>query len=242
MPPKKIKTETIKTETIKTDLTYKAYSAIRQMLFYNEILPGQKIKYKDLSNRIGVSMTPVIQAIKWLEFRNIVRHEANKGYYVNEVSLKEITEIYNTRLLLEVSLVSDTMKNLNAAGIKKLKNALEKYKRAVAEDNYYKRIMTDMEYHMCLASLADSKIQLNMLQELFDVLLLRYSRNLYFSSVMETSLKEHFDIFKSLEKRDQKGVSKALTYHITTVRDHIIKGMSRLLVDARESFSDGYSF
>jgi DNA-binding GntR family transcriptional regulator len=47
------------------------------MLFYNEILPGQKIKYKDLANRIGVSMTPVIQAIKWLEFRNIVRHETN---------------------------------------------------------------------------------------------------------------------------------------------------------------------
>ena len=63
----------------KSDLTYKAYSAIRQMLFYNEIQPGQKIKYKDLANRIGVSMTPVIQALKWLEFRNIVRHEANKG-------------------------------------------------------------------------------------------------------------------------------------------------------------------
>ena len=82
-----------KKETEKSDLTYKAYHAIRKMLFYNEIQPGQKIKYKDLANRIGVSMTPVIQALKWLEFRNIVRHEANKGYYINEVSLKEIKEI-----------------------------------------------------------------------------------------------------------------------------------------------------
>ncbi len=53
-------------DTEKSDLTYKAYSAIRQMLFYNEIQPGQKIKYKDLANSIGVSMTPVIQALKWL--------------------------------------------------------------------------------------------------------------------------------------------------------------------------------
>jgi len=237
MPPK----ETDK-EIEKKDLTYKAYSAIRQMLFYNEIQPGQKIKYKDLANRIGVSMTPVIQALKWLEFRNIVRHEANKGYYVNKVSLKEITEVYNTRLLIEVALVPDTMKNLSNAGIKKIKKAMDKYKSAVAEDNYYKRIMTDMEYHMCLASLADSKIQLKMLQELFDVLLLRYSRNLYFSSVMETSLKEHSDILECLEKRDEEGVSKALAYHITIVRDHIIKGMSKLIADTRESFPEEYSF
>ena len=237
MPPKKIDEE-----TEKTDLTYKAYRAIRQMLFYNEIMPGQKIKYKDLASRIGVSMTPVIQAIKWLEFRNIVRHEANKGYYINEVSLKEITEIYNARLLLEVSMISDTMMDLDATGIKKLGKALKNYKNAVAEDNYYKRIMTDMEFHMCLASLAGSRIQLKMLQELFDVLLLRYSRNLYFASVMDTSLKEHTDILESLEKRDKRGAIKALTYHVTTVRDHIIKGMSRLIVDAKESFPDNYSF
>ena len=60
-------------ENGKSDLTWKAYMAIRQMLFYNEIHSGQKIKYKDLSTRIGVSMTPVIQALKWLEFTNIVR-------------------------------------------------------------------------------------------------------------------------------------------------------------------------
>lgn len=237
MPPKKTNKEI---ET--SDLTVKAYTAIRQMLFYNEIQPGQKIKYKDLANRIGVSMTPVIQALKWLEFRNIVRHENNKGYYINEVSLKEITEIYNARLLIEVAFVPDTIKNLNADGIKKLQKAMEKYKTAVAEDNYFKRIMTDMGFHMCLASLADSKIQLQILQELFDVLLLRYSRNLYFSSVMDTSLNEHSDILEYLEKADEEGVSKALTYHITIVRDHIIKGMSRLIVDTKEPFFEDYSF
>jgi DNA-binding GntR family transcriptional regulator len=144
--------------------------------------------------------------------------------------------------MIEVSLIPDTMRDLNTAGMKKLRKALKNYKSAVAEDNYYKRIMTDMEYHMCLASLAGCKIQLKMLQELFDVLLLRYSRNLYFSSVMDTSLKEHSKIFERLEKRDEKGVNKALTYHITTVRDHIVKGMSKMIVDAKESFSDTYSF
>ncbi|MCG8639973.1 MAG: GntR family transcriptional regulator [Desulfobacterales bacterium] len=227
-------------ETEKTDLTGKAYHAIRRMLFYNEIQPGQKIKYKDLASRIGVSMTPVIQALKWLEFSNIVRHEANRGYYINEVSLKEVMEVYNTRLLIEVALVPDIMKNLNPEGLDRLETAMENHKQAVAEDNYYKRILTDREYHLCLSSLADSQIQLKLLEGLFDVLLLRYSRNLYFSSVMDTSLKEHIDILDCLKKRDQKRLEDALAYHITVVRDHIIKGMSQLMAGQGDTFSDAY--
>ncbi len=223
-----------KKENKKSDLTRKAYMAIRQMLFYNEIQSGQKIKYKDLATRIGVSMTPVIQALKWLEFTNIVRHEANKGYYVNEVSVKEVTEVYDTRLLLEVSLVPTIIKNVNDQGLLLLKTAIGNYRAAVEEDNYYKRIMTDMKFHMALASLSKCDIQVKMLQELFDVLLLRYSRNLFFLSVTDTSLPEHIKIFQSVENRDETVLEASLKFHVNTVRNHIIKGMSRLIVEKKE--------
>jgi len=223
-------------ENGKSDLTWKAYMAIRQMLFYNEIHSGQKIKYKDLSTRIGVSMTPVIQAMKWLEFTNIVRHETNKGYYVNEVSVKEVTEVYDARLLIEVSLVPQILNNIDDQGIQLLKKAIENYRAAVEEDNYYKRIMTDMKFHMTLASLSECSIQIKMLQGLFDVLLLRYSRNLFFLSVTDTSLPEHMKIFQSVENRDETALESSLKFHIDTVRSHIIKGMTRLIVDKKEFF------
>ncbi|RLC19925.1 MAG: GntR family transcriptional regulator [Deltaproteobacteria bacterium] len=223
-------------ENGKSDLTWKAYMAIRQMLFYNEIHSGQKIKYKDLSTRIGVSMTPVIQAMKWLEFTNIVRHETNKGYYVNEVSVKEVTEVYDARLLIEVSLVPQILNNIDDQGIQLLKKAIENYRAAVEEDNYYKRIMTDMKFHMTLASLSECSIQIKMLQGLFDVLLLRYSRNLFFLSVTDTSLPEHMKIFQSVENRNETALESSLKFHIDTVRSHIIKGMTRLIVDKKEFF------
>ncbi|OGR23774.1 MAG: transcriptional regulator [Desulfobacterales bacterium RIFOXYA12_FULL_46_15] len=220
----------------KSDFTWKAYTAIRQMLFYNEILPGQKIKYKDLATKIGVSMTPVIQALKWLEFINIVRHESNKGYYINEVSVKEIREVYDTRLLLEVSLVPGIIRNLDDKGISLLETALDNYRAAVVEDNYYKRIMTDMKFHMTLASLSECHIQVKMLQELFDILLLRYSQNLFYMSMTGTSLAEHVNILESMKNRDQARLEASLKFHVDTVRNHIIKGMSRLVTDKRESF------
>ena len=48
----------------RSDLAHKAYMGIRQMLFYNEIISGQKIKYQDLADRLDVSITPVIHALK----------------------------------------------------------------------------------------------------------------------------------------------------------------------------------
>ena len=220
----------------KSDMTQKAYMAIRQMLFYNEISTGQKIKYKDLANRIGLSMTPVIQALKWLEFMNIVRHEVNRGYYVNEVSVKEVTEVYDTRLLLEVALVPDIMRHMDDAGIALLHESLDNYNQAVEEGNYYKRMMTDMRFHMSLATLSQCQIKIKMLQELFDVLLLRYSRDLFFLSVTDTSPPEHARIVAAAESRDEQELEAALRFHVGTVRNHIITGMERLVVGERESF------
>ena len=220
----------------KQDLAYKAYMSIRQMLFYNEIQPGQKIKYKDLATRIGVSMTPVIQALKWLEFLNIVRHESNRGYYINEVSVKEITEVYDTRLLLEVSLVPDIIRHLDDPGIRRLAKTFKDYRAAVSEDNYHKRIMTDMKFHMTLAALSRCHIQVKMLQELFDILLLRYNQNLFYLSMTGTSLAEHEEIFNSIKNRDQVRLEASLKFHVDTVRTHIINGMTRLVPDKKEFF------
>ena len=211
------------------DLTRKAYMAIRQMLFYNEIQPGQKIKYKDLSQRIGVSMTPVIQALKWLEIMNIVHHKPNRGYYINEVSLKEVTEIYDTRLLLETSLVPESIRHLDPKGLAHLKKTLATYQAAGDEDNSHKRIITDMHFHMALAGLSQCSIKVKMLQELFDILLLRYSRDLFFLSVTDTSPMEHAQIMAAVEDRDQARLEAALKFHVGTVRRHIITGMNRLL-------------
>ncbi len=83
---------------------------------------------------------------------------------------------------------------------------------------------------------AKCDIQVKMLQELFDVLLLRYSRDLFFLSVTDTSLSEHIKIFQSVENRDETVLEASLRFHVNTVRNHIIKGMTRLIVVDKKEF------
>lgn len=229
-------------KTEKMDLAQKAYQGIRQMLFYNEIIPGQKIKYQDLADKIGVSITPVIHALKWLEFKNIVSHEPNRGYFANEVSLKEIKEIYDTRLLLEVSLVPEIINSVDDESLQRLKQSQDDYYAAVDEENYYSRLMTDMKFHLTLASISQCRIQLKMLQELFDMLLLKYTRNLVLLGILDSSLKEHATIFNSLENRDAVSLKNALTAHLDHVRTHITEGFKRMFVRKKESMVDLFTF
>jgi len=229
-------------KTEKMDLAQKAFQGIRQMLFYNEIIPGQKIKYQDLADKIGVSITPVIHALKWLEFKNIVSHEPNRGYFVNEVSLKEIKEIYDTRLLLEVSLVPEIINSIDDESLQRLKQSQDDYYAAVDEENYYSRLMTDMKFHLTLASISQCRIQLKMLQELFDMLLLKYTRNLVLLGIMDSSLKEHTTIFNSLENRDAVSLKNALSAHLDHVRTHITEGFKRMFVRKKESMVDLFTF
>lgn len=229
-------------KTEKMDLAQKAYQGIRQMLFYNEIIPGQKIKYQDLADKIGVSITPVIHALKWLEFKNIVSHEPNRGYFVNEVSLKEIKEIYDTRLLLEVSLVPEIINSVDDESLQRLKQSQDDYYAAVEEEDYYSRLMTDMKFHLTLASISQCRIQMKMLQELFDMLLLKYTRNLVLLGIMDSSLKEHATIFNSLENRDAVSLKNALSAHLDHVRTHITEGFKRMFVRKKESMVDLFTF
>jgi DNA-binding GntR family transcriptional regulator len=232
-----------KGNTGKSDLAHKAYMGMRQMLFYNEITPGQKIKYQDLANRLGVSITPVIHALKWLEFKGIVRHEPNVGYHINEISLQEVKEIYDTRLLLETSLLPETLSHIDEKGIQRVQLTLEDFEKAIKAEDYYGRIMTDMKFHMTLASLSKCRIQLKMLQELFDLLLLKYSRNLFFISIMDTSRQEHWRILEDLKVRNLKEIQKTMTQHIRNVKDHILKGLTHMLANnKKEPISDFYTF
>lgn len=89
------------------------------MFFLNKIIPGQKISYGDLAKRLNMSTTPVIQALKHLEIQGLVRHESNRGYYTENISLSEVIEIYDFRELIEVSLLPDTISGMNKTKLKK---------------------------------------------------------------------------------------------------------------------------
>jgi DNA-binding GntR family transcriptional regulator len=218
-----------------SDHTQKAYKGIRRMLYHKELVPGQKIAYRELAEQLNMSPTPIIQALHWLEFQGFVRHEPNRGYHMEPFSLREVEEIYELRELLEISLLPIEIEQLNEEGRKHLKAAHEAHLSAVREFYLKERLFKNMEFHLALASLSNKRTQMRILRNIFDLLLLKYGGNYLPITSLQSADQEHQEIFQCVVSRNVKGAQTILARHISNVKMQVLESLRRMLEEEVES-------
>lgn len=200
-----------------------AYEAIRRMMFLNEIVPGQKLSYRELAEATGLSKTPVIEALKWLELEQLVYHLPNRGYFTPQIDRQEVAELYDLRLLLELHLLPAVMAKLDGPGLARLRAALDAHLAAAQEAYLANRLINDMEYHLTLAGLSGNAVCLNTLRRVFNLLYLKYGANILFSTAMEKVAADHLQVFERVEAHDLAGAQKALSAHLGGVQSHVLR-------------------
>jgi len=208
-----------------------AYQGLRRMLYSKELVPGQKISYRELAERLQMSPTPIIQALKWLELRGFVCHEPNRGYYMTPFSPKEIEEIYELRELLEPSLLPAAIQYLDKEGIGALKAALEAHLSAEREFYLKERLFKNKEFHLTLAFLSRRETQVRILDNVFDMLSLKYGGNYLPIASLQSVDQEHQEIYDSVVLRNIERAQAALTNHISNVKKQVLKSVKQMLAE-----------
>lgn len=201
------------------------------MLFHNEIVPGQKISYRQLAEKLHMSLTPVIQALKRLEHQGLVHHETNRGNFAAPMSVQEVEEIYELRELIEVSLLPAVLYNLNSATLKQVRQILVEDKSVPQESYLNQRLLKDRQFHLAIAAISGRKTQLQMLQHLFDLLYLKYRGSLLFVASEITVGSLHNDLLSALESRDLKKASKAMKKHFRTIKRQALKSLKSIMAE-----------
>ncbi len=202
------------------DLTQKAHAAIRKMMLFNELAIGQKIHYQDIAEKLGMSPTPVIQALKWLQFQGLVRHETNRGFYLEDISIEEVEQLYQVRKSLELTFLDGAIDRRDDAGLGQLKTALDDLLDAIHRKLPMLRIVKDMEFHLALASLSGGRPGRLLLQHVFDLLYLKYRTYMLMPQADEEG---HKRIFECVATRDREGGRAILTLHISGVARDILQ-------------------
>jgi DNA-binding GntR family transcriptional regulator len=106
-------------------LVDRAYAYLKEMILYHEVKPGQRLQDRDLAQSIGVSRTPVREALSRLERDGLVINLEGRGYFVREIDRQEVEHLYDLRELVECHAMGLAVKHARPEDIEELAKMLD---------------------------------------------------------------------------------------------------------------------
>jgi len=202
-------------------LTDQVYFRIKDLIFKQEIVPGQKLQHDYLSEKLGVSTTPVREAINRLVQEGYVKSVARKGYYLNEITIDEADELYSFRETLEMYAIEKASTRPDDALIKDLTEIVKKYNEAVNKPISMERLRVDQEFHLRIADACGNRFVRATLETTFERLILKRSLE-GFPQRGRKVYKEHEMIVDCIIRHDVTGARELMKQHIRQGRDNFI--------------------
>lgn len=178
------------------------YNTLLSWIMEGELRPGEKILDKDLAEKMGVSRTPVREALRRLEDKDLVESSANRWTRVAEISLEEPEMIYPILWTLEELAVAQAIENLSTADFNKMVEMNKTLDKALDNGDPVKASRADAEFHNVYIERSSNPFLINILQDLK----IRYRRVevTYFagSACAKDSVAEHVLILDALKSGD----------------------------------------
>lgn len=198
------------------------FQALRESIIRGDLKPGERLMEIQLSEKLGVSRTPVREAIRKLELEGFVVMLARKGAHVAELSIKDIKDVLEVRGCLDSLATELAAKKIKDDELKQLKQTYNQFVSYVEKNNVQGAIKKDTEFHEIIykASRNEKLIQIaNNLREQVHRFRVIYIQD---NSHSEDLIKEHGDILKALEEKKSEQASVLAGIHIKNQADGII--------------------
>ena len=194
------------------------FNTLRQAILTGEMEPGERLMEIQLANKLGVSRTPIREAIRKLELEGLVIMIPRKGAEVAHITVKDMRDVLEVRSALEELAATLACKNVTAEYIEELKTANRVFEAAIVSN-------ADVACHNIIYSMTDNQrlIQLiNSLSEQMYRYRLEYVKDARTHSIL---ISEHNDIIKQLSDKDVEKAKVIVRQHVNNQE----KGIIRLL-------------
>ncbi len=207
-------------------LIEEAYRKIKQLIFMQKLVPGQRLVYDDLASQLKMSRTPIINALNRLEQQGLVVSESFRGFQVRPMDIQEAWDAFGMREALETYAVKQAIQHASAQDFHALKEKLEAH--AQYNPSYYdrKKIQLDAQFHVQIAEMTGNQILKWHLKTNLEHIYLRADLNNYNIDRMSVTPNEHRQLLNRMRKKDIMGSIELITLHIHKARDHVIACLS----------------
>lgn len=193
-----------------------AYNQIKDAILTFKFLPNQALIEGDLAAQLGISKTPVRDALLQLEQDGLVERIAFKGTYVSGISNQDMANTYQIRIVLEGLAARMAAELLSEADLVYLEDLIGEHEQALAQENFADASRMNSDFHNHVIQQCGNPRLIRMLDFLDDNLkryrLLSIAQGLR----KEKSIVEHRDIFAALRSRDAVGAETCMHSHLNS--------------------------
>ena len=192
---------------------------LREEIFSGAFAPGSFLDEVALCEKLAISRTPLREALKVLTAEGLLRHEPRRGCFVNQVTEKDLDEIFPVIALLEGRCAFEAARNASDAELLALEGMHEKLVKAARAKRINDYYATNFAIHEAIITLADNHWLAQVISDLRKILKLARLQQLHAPGRLEQSLAEHLAVFAALKARDSEGADAAMRTHLTRQRE-----------------------
>ncbi|MGB6056603.1 MAG: GntR family transcriptional regulator [Burkholderiaceae bacterium] len=209
------------------------FATLRDMAISYEIKPGERLNEVALAERLGVSRTPVREALHLLA-RDGFLVESGRGYIRRPLSVKGMMDLYETREVVEAACLRLAAERATAEQIDALESFLAESRSKSSDLPVIELVQLDETFHQMLAAMSDNselqRILLNLNERI------RFIRWINMERVgRQKTQSEHAAIVAALRNRDIAAAENYLREHITKrteqIKESIAQGLARIYLD-----------
>lgn len=201
------------------------FNTLRQAIITGEFAPGERLMEIALANRLGVSRTPVREAIRKLELEGLVVMIPRKGAEVAKITEKDLRDVLEVRSSLEELAAELATERMSDEIKAKLEKALQNFKEAIESENNAAIADRDVEFHDVIFEATGNARLIQIISNLREQI---YRYRLEYVKDTEyhvTLLKEHQELVKAMSEGKKEEARKIMKKHIDNQEMTVIRNI-----------------
>ena len=202
-------------------VVWKSVSALKQMITNYRFKPGERINVEQITKELGVSRTPIWEAIRRLEHEGLVFNSPNKGVYMYTLSKEEALDLMAVRDTLESMAARLAAQHIDDKTLEKLNEALIKQKQIVENRDMLAYSRADTDFHTTIHATTGNIFLCEMLENIFSKL---RPVAMHVGDYIEHFYEDHIAIVKALKTRKPQEVQQKLQRHTQYIMNIIRSG------------------
>lgn len=200
------------------------YRELRDAICTGRLKPNQKLPQIPLAEHLGISRTPVRDALQRLSQEGLVRAVSFRGFVVSEFSTREVLDVYQVRLALEPLAMREAFSSYSRTDVAAMWDICDKM--VATDPTEIERLYElNSEFHMKLVEPCPNAVLVRMLRQLWQMpfSLRLFHTQAHQTSAMEATDNEHRSVLEAIEAGDRELATERLTAHIRTAEDDTLK-------------------